>query len=251
MPNRRRLALFNVIHSLGCDSEAARQIVRRMYSHLVLSIFELFRHGGPKGRKFSYSVVGKEHYQRVVNEGRGAILLTAHMGNWELLVRYGATLGPPLSVIRKDLKLSVFQKLWLRLRNGGEQEVGTIQSARRAAVHLKNGGLLGVVLDQHAAESKAIVRPFFGRGASTSTGAVRLARHLNVPILPAVCVRTADEHHEIRFGQPIWIAKSDQRMSDIVGGVDACLRWTESAISATPSQWLWIHRRWKSVQAGR
>ena len=217
-----------------------------MYHHLVLSAFELFRHGGVKGRKFKSRVVGKEHLEEVVKAGHGAILLTAHMGSWELLVRFGATIGPPLSVIRKDLRIGVFQRLAPFEKRERAGEVGTVRSARTAAAHLKAGGFLGLVLDQHAAEPKAIVRPFFGRGASTSTGAVRIARQLRVPILPAVCVRTDDEHHEIRFSQPIWVAKTAERKRDIIDAVDTCLKWTESVILDTPSQWLWIHRRWKA-----
>ena len=90
-----------------------------MYHHYVKSVVELFLYGTQQGRSFAPQVKGMRYVEDAIERGQGVILVTAHIGNWELLVRYGASLSRPLSIVTGRMSSAFFGGMWSQLREGG------------------------------------------------------------------------------------------------------------------------------------
>ncbi len=182
---------------------------------------------------------GWAHFEAAQEQGRGVLFLSAHLGNWELLLRLGAAFGPPLWVISRRFKIDRLQRLWLRLREGGTRVLNAKGSGRAALRALKRGELLAFVLDQHDPSPRALAISFLGRPAATSPDLARLAQLSGAPILPIFISRQPGGRQRVEIQAAI---SSEGSLEEITARCSASL---EAAIRANPEQWLWIHRRWK------
>ena len=238
-PIRRGVARANVAHAFPeLDAGARERIVAGMYRHLGLCAVELLRFGArdPERLAAGLQVSGRAHLDAALARGRGVLVLTAHLGNWEVLVRAGTLCGAPLSVVTKSMRSPIAQAVWGALREGGPALLPDRDSARRIVAALKRNEVVGYVLDQHAPGGLRV--PFFGRPASTHDALARLARATGAEVLPVFTWRTAEGHH-VRIEPPV---EAGADATETTRRYVACV---EAAIRARPEQWIWIHRRWK------
>ncbi len=239
VPIRRGVARENLARAFPERSEAERErVVAAMYRHLGLCAIELLRFGAraPADLAEQLQVEGTAHLEAALADGRGVLVVTAHLGNWEVLVRAGTLCGAPLSVVSKRMRSSVAQAAWQALRRGGPTLLADRGSARAIVAALKRGEVVGYVLDQHAPRGVSV--PFFGRAASTYDGLARLANATGAAILPVFTWR-GEAGHRVVIEPPV----EGGEVTDVTA---ACTERIEAAIRAHPEQWLWIHRRWKA-----
>lgn len=244
VPIRRGVARANVAAALGRSPAETEAVVAGMYRHLGRSFVELLRF---TRRPAPVRVEGREHLDAALAAGRGALVLTAHLGNWELLVRAGMAVDRPVSVVTKRLRAGWAEAAWRALRRGGPALLPAGASARAVVAALGRGEVVGYVLDQHSPEKQAVRAPFFGRMAATSGDLVRLARLTGAAVVPVFTERGEGEH-VVRIAPAVGFAWSDDKRADVEAGTRACLAVVEAAIAARPDQWLWIHRRWKAAE---
>jgi len=178
---------------------------------------------------------------------RGAILVTGHYGNWELVGFMLATLGFPLTAVMRPLDnpylnrflMDVRAKRGLKLlyKKGASQSAGDI---------LSGGGILGFIADQNAGH-KGLFVDFFGERASTYKSIGLLAIEYNVPIVVG-CARRMSERfrYDIECNRVIrpeeWVGREDPLLwitQEYTRAIEQCIR-------AAPEQYLWMHRRWKT-----
>lgn len=247
VPIRRRVARDNVTRALALPPAEVERIVRGMYRHLGRSFVELLRFAG---RTPSVLVEGRAHLDAALAAGRGALVLTAHLGNWELLVRAGLLADRPVSVVTRRLRAGWAEAAWRALRQGGPRLLPAGDSARAAVAALGRGEIVGYVLDQHCPEPRAIRAPFFGRDAATSADLVRLARLTGAAVVPVFTWRRGGEH-VVQIEAAVALPETGDKRADIEAGTRRCLAVVEAAIATHPEQWLWIHRRWKPPRAGQ
>ncbi len=239
VPIRRRVARQNLEQAFPeLDVKARERIVAGMYRHLGLCLVELLRFGArdPGQLAASLHVEGRAHLEAALAEGRGVLVLTAHLGNWEVLVRAGTLCGAPLSVVTKSMRSPVAQAAWRALRRGGPELLPDRDSARRIVAALKRNEVVGYVLDQHAPRGLRV--PFFGRPAQTHDALARLAKATGAVVLPVFTWRSP-EGHRVRIETPVALG------ADPTESTRRYVARVEAAIRARPEQWLWIHRRWK------
>ena len=247
IPVRRGVAREHMRMALGRDDAATQQLLTQMYRHYAVSILELFRHGTSSGEPFLPEVEGFEHLEAAMENGRGAILCTAHLGNWELLIRYGASLPWRLTVVTRVMTSNFFNAMWRTLRTGSAQYVTEGTHPRTLVRRLANNELVGFVLDQYAPERTAHVSQFFGRKAASSTGLAKLAAVSGAAVVPVFIRRLEDGSHTVVFERAIQVDDATRRET-VERMTEACLTRIEMAIRASPEQWLWLHRRWKVEQ---
>ncbi len=241
VPIRRRVARDNLARALPELSAVERErIVAEMYRHLGLSFVELLRFGGrdPARLADGLLVEGRDHLDAALGRGRGVLVVTAHLGNWELLVRAGTLCDAPVSVVTKSLRSPIAQRLWRRLRSGGPTLLPDRGSARRIVAALRRNEVVGYVLDQHA--PRGVQVPFFGRDASTYDGLARLAAATGAAVIPVFTWRT-QTGHTVQIEPPV-------EVGEVVETTRRCTERIEAAVRAHPEQWLWIHRRWKLLR---
>lgn len=239
VPIRRAVARENVRRAL--PGVAVEPVVRGMYRHLGRSFVELLRSAR---RPLPVRVEGRGYLDAALADGRGVLVLTAHLGNWEVLVRAGTLADRPVSVVTKRLRSGWAEAAWRALRRGGPTLLPAGASARAVVAALGRGEIVGYVLDQHDPAPRAVVAPFFGRPAATSADLVRLARATGAAVVPVFTRRVGGEH-VVRVEPPVELAWSEDKRADVEAGTRRCLAVVEAAIAAQPDQWLWIHRRWK------
>ena len=177
--------------------------------------------------------------------GRGVIFVTGHLGNWELMAAWLAAEGYPIhTVVRAS-----YDHRFTRLIDAGRRRrgIGTIFRGQKGAAAamlrvLKNGGVLGMLIDQDT-DAPSIFVPFFGQQAKTPVGPAVLADRYGAPLVVGTIHRQPAGGHRIEIERC--------RASGDVTSVTARLTWMlEQRIRRRPSQWVWFHRRWRSAAEG-
>jgi Kdo2-lipid IVA lauroyltransferase/acyltransferase len=179
--------------------------------------------------------------------GRGAILVTGHFGNWELIGFTLAALGFPLTAVMRPLDNPYLNEYLMDVRaRRGLQLLYKKGASRSAGDILTSGGLLAFIADQNAGRKGQFV-DFFGRKASTYKSIGLLAMQYNVPILVGYARRLSGRfEYEVGCNRIIepreWAGQPDE----LHWITQEYTRAIESFVRETPQQYLWMHRRWKS-----
>ncbi|SDY10986.1 KDO2-lipid IV(A) lauroyltransferase [Acetomicrobium thermoterrenum DSM 13490] len=246
-------AIIRCSKFLGCSLEVAREVVAKSYINLGRSVVE-FLNLAKIGKKIDeiVSVHDIENLNDALACGRGVILLTAHLGNWELAAAYLGIKDYPMRAIGAEQRDARITKLITDIRAScGVETIGKGFDLRGAIKCLQEGNILGVLLDQDA-KDKGIIAPFLGQPASTPYGPVKLAMKMRSPIVPLFIVRRKDNiHHDLYF-----LPSLEERVKDffdrpIEENVRLCNDILSEWISRHPEQWLWLYPRWASTLGDR
>lgn len=193
------------------------------------------------------TVDGIEHYHAARADGRPVIVALAHFGNWEAGPIIATRHGAPLSIFVRPLNNRLVDRLvrGVRLSLGSEllEKRMAGNDARRALGILRNGGVLGVMVDQRYTGGLKV--PFIGQDALTSPAAVEMAYHFNCALLPMRVERTRGARYRAVIDPPLDIPRTGDRKVDVEAGVIRLNRVVEGWIRARPEQWLWLHKRWR------
>lgn len=178
---------------------------------------------------------------------RGAIMLTGHYGNWELLGFVLAALGFPLTAVMRPLDNPYLNEFLLGVRaRRGLQLLYKKGATQSAGDILSSGGILGFIADQNAGHKGEFVS-FFGRPASTYKSIALLAMQYNVPILVGYARRlSGDFDYEVGVNRIIHPHEWSGRPDDMHWITQEYTAAIEAFVREAPEQYLWIHRRWKS-----
>ena len=238
-PRRRQIALDNLTSAL--PEHSAAEIAAAMYQHFGLMIVEILRAAG--GRPPPITLEGIEHVEQALEPGRGVIVLTGHVGNFELSTQMAAQMPAPVSVIIRQFTSPVAAAVLKRMRSNGPRYLLAGSSARDALRVLKRGEILVFVFDQHTPSDGAVWVPFFGRPAGTGRDLVRLAQKTGARIVPVFTWRRPG-HHVFEAFPAVELSTSDDE--GIKADTAKCTALIEAAIRREPAQWTWTHRRWKT-----
>jgi KDO2-lipid IV(A) lauroyltransferase len=255
MPRYRKVARANLLRAYGDEWDESRRetVARQSFQHMGLTAIEFFlRQPGISGEDVEREVrfVGQEHYEEVFARGSGAILVTAHYGNWEMmgprLIRAGYRVGA-VSRTADDPGLErMIEEIRTRC---GLQQIPRRQAARQGLAALRRNEILAILLDQNTMEGGVFV-PFFGLPASTATGPAVFALKTGAALVPTFCIREADRTFTMKAWPPIYPEPTGDRAADTLRLTAAVTRAIEMQIRERPEQWCWFHNRWKLQPAG-
>ena len=190
---------------------------------------------------------GLTKIKRVLAEGKGMILLTAHLGNWELMGADIRLHGIEGTVVGRRIYYKKFNQMIINLR--GKFSLRTIyqdESPREFLKVLQKNQILGILADQDMDWAEGIFVPFFGRPAYTVTAPVKLALASGAPMVPAFLVREG-ARYRLLVEEPIRVEMKGSREETIREYTARWSRVIEEKIRAYPEQWAWMHRRLKTV----
>jgi KDO2-lipid IV(A) lauroyltransferase len=187
---------------------------------------------------------------RMLNEGKPAILITGHLGNWEVLGSLLAILGYEVDAVARPLDNPLVNDWLLGIRQKrGLRIITKWQASDRMMEVLRNGGALGIIADQNAGE-KGMFVPFFGKLASTYKSVGLLAMRQKVPVVCGYAHRVGNDCcYELGVED---IIEPDQwaNQPDPLFYITArYMRAIENMVRRVPKQYLWMHRRWKTRPA--
>lgn len=191
-------------------------------------------------------------YKRLKSEGRGVIIVSPHLGNWEMLVFGWATFDAPMSYLARRLDNPLIEKLTVSLRTKfGNRPINKTNSVMAAARVLREEGLLGILADVNAHPKEGVFVPFFGVPACTSSGPALLAMRTNSAIVPMCGAWDEEKGHYVGVhGRMIFPSDTGDRQRDITETTAAFTAEVEKLVRRFPDQWLWIHKRWKTRPPG-
>jgi KDO2-lipid IV(A) lauroyltransferase len=247
---RRHVALDNLRHAFPELSPAARRrLGRRSYRHLGQLFVELCALLTRPVDRFleRVTVEGREHLDRVMMGHGRALVLTAHLGNWEVLTAAHLLTAYRLAVVVRPLDSLWLNPLAERLRRrAGVELIDKRRALRPVLSALAQGRLVGILLDQNASRREGVFVPFFGRLASTSRSMAVLALRTGVPVIPIFARRETAGRHRVIIHPPLEPATTNEREEAIVELTARCTAVIEAAIREVPEQWLWMHSRWRT-----
>ncbi len=243
----REVARRNLAGALPeLDRRARRALVRRCFRHyggVALDILSLTRFG-PAEVCRRISLVGWEHLIRAEQQGRGVLLLTGHIGNFEILA-YPVALyrGVADLIVRPADNPKLDRRLrWLRERPGN-RSIPRRGAARATLRSLSAGGRVFLLADQRVAPHEGIELPFLGRPATTSTLAARLSLRCRTPVVPIYCYPEPGGRFRVEVLPAIQPHGSGRAaMAELTRQYMAV---TEEQIRRHPAMWLWMHDRWR------
>ena len=240
----RRRALAHLALALpGLDDAGRRAIAWGSCLHLGMNLTETLHLLGADcgGVEGTVDVEGWETVAALRAAGRPVMILTGHCGNWELLAALTNCRGLGMAVVGRRLEETVLQDLLLAVRNrfGTETiERGEAGAARRLLGVFRDGGALGVLIDQDI-RAESVFVPFFGRPAHTPVGPARIALRLGAAVVPTFIERRPDGRHRAVFHPPLVLP------DDPLGATAAMTAAIEEQVRRVPEQWVWMHRRWR------
>ena len=196
---------------------------------------------------------GIENYLKVHEQDQPVLFMTAHMSSWEFLPTAHAFHGYPLSFVVRPLDNPFLESWATQLRTRlGNRVIPKNNSIRQVLRTLRDGGDVGLLIDQNSQERESVYVPFFGHMASTNAALATLALKTSTPIVPGFMYPASRRgHYVIRFYPPIELVKSDDLEQDIVKGTTLLNCFVEEIIREYPHCWLWGHRRFKTQSDGR
>ena len=189
---------------------------------------------------------GTEHFEAGLRRGKGVILSTAHMGNWEMGAWAHGILSAPMYVVVRPLDNPRMDELVARLRAAhGNHVVEKRAFARGILKALAANEAVGILIDQNTSAEEGVFADFFGIPACVNPGIARIAAHSGASVVPAFALWSdAERRYVVRYYPPVEIT------GDAVEDTRRLQKQLEDVIRQYPDQWLWIHRRWKTRPHG-
>ncbi len=246
-PKLRRLTLQNLRFAFGdrLTERQVRALAWRVFRELGGNAADAFRLdlAPPEElvRSDSFDVL-----RRALARGRGLLVATGHVGNWEVLGAYLASRGVPLTALAARIYDPRLDCLVAKLRRkAGVRTIRHNRSGLSMARILKAGGALGVLIDLRQERIGQTVR-FFGRPAHAVDGPFHLAVRLRVPVVFAAAWREADGLYRAEFQlvEPPAGLTAPEKATWLL---QVCTNRLEKVIRRVPSQWIWMHPRWEPV----
>lgn len=185
---------------------------------------------------------GLEHYLDAKKAGRGVLVATAHLGNWEISAFAHALMTEPMHIMIRPLDDPALDRLVEERRQlSGNHLIVKWDGARGVLRALRENEAVGILIDQNTSLEEGVFVNFFGTPACANTAFAKIAARTGAPVIPGFAVWSDQERRYIlRFYPPVKLigdAKEDtQRIQQDL----------EQVIRENPGQWLWIHRRWKT-----
>jgi len=196
--------------------------------------------------------VGLNNYLDAVAAGRGVILLTGHIGAWELSVFAHSIYGHPMSFLARRVDNPLVEQLAESNRTRfGNRSIDKKNSVREVLRTLKSGGVVGILADLNSSREEGVFCDFFGVQACTTAGVATLALRTGAIVLPGYIVwDEAAKIHRLHFEPPIETIITGNREHDVRVNTAQYTKVIESIVRRYPDQWLWIHRRWRTRPEG-
>lgn len=251
---RREIALKNLSESVSAHgltiSESVGEVIRDNFRNLGKSFAEVMKIYFGVGKKVvdSVRIEGGENFRNASAKGRGILFVTGHCGNWELLAIAASVKLSQLAIVARPVNNPYINAFVEHARKKFGNSVIYKKGALKPIIKtLRNNECVGILMDQAVFPEEGYVIDFLGRGAWTTKMPALIARKTRAAVLPAF-IHRADEKHIIRIYPEIKLSDSDDLEEAVKKDTIAFSSHIEKYIREHPSEWLWIHRRWKRVK---
>ena len=241
VPRYRRIARENLIKAGYSNPEPIIDGVFRSIGRIFTTFAEF-----PKINRRNVNdwihYDGLENFANAMARGKGVLVATAHLGNWELSAFTHAYMTGPMNIVVRPLENARIDA-FVEQRRGlsGNPIIEKKDAARKIFKALHAGESVGILIDQNSSKEEGVFVDFFGRKACANAAFVKFAHRTGAAVVPGFALWSETERkYVLRFYPEIAMSGDVQRDTQAVHSV------LESAVREYPDQWLWIHRRWKT-----
>jgi KDO2-lipid IV(A) lauroyltransferase len=255
LPHLRRHAEINLRLAFPqLDPQARARIRRGTFRNLGRLLGEVSQF--PRFHRGNISSVvvyeGLDHFLAAQAQGRGVILLTGHIGAWELSVYAHSIYGHPMSFLARRVDNPLVERLAESYRaRHGNRSIDKRGSVREVLKRLKAGGVVGILADLNAAREEGVFCDFFGLPACSTAGVATLALRTGAVVLPGYIIwDEVARIHRLHFEPPLETINTGNQKEDVLANTARYMKTLEAIIRRHPEQWLWIHRRWRTRPEG-
>ena len=237
----------------GLSEPEVLRIAIASYEHLGRTTIETAitpEYSGEEVLALFERVDGWNVIERAVAAGKGALLVSGHVGNWELGGAYVAARGIALGVVTRRMQNPLFDRYLTSTRQRlGMEVIHDADAVRRVPRLVRSGGMVAFLFDQGAAGLASTWVPFFGRLAKTPKGPAVFALRLDAPLIFACALRQPSGQYVMSF-EELPVTRTGEREHDVDAIVKTYTGALERWVRKYPGQYFWHHRRWKHQQAG-
>lgn len=235
------------------DSAQRTRTLRAAYRNLGLHLAEfcqMRRYTSGSTRSF-IRYGGLEHFLAARARGKGVLVVTGHLGLWELSSFYHSLMGYPMSMVIRRLDNPLVDRLVNGIRClHGNRVLHKDDFARGLLAAMRKGETVGILMDTNMTPPQGVFVDFFGQAACTASGLARVALRTGAAVLPGFLVwNAAEDRYVLEFGERIELERTGDDEADIVSNTQLFTAAIEKYIRQYPEQWLWVHRRWKTRPA--
>ncbi len=251
----RRVGLQNLSLAYPAWTLAAREsTLKTVYRNLGYQLAEFCLMSGYTADQASRFIEydGLEHYLAARARGKGVLVVTGHLGAWELSSYYHSLVGYPMGLVIRRLDNPLVDEFVNRIRClHGNRVIHKDDFARGLIASMRAGETVGILMDTNMTPPQGIFVPYFGVDACTGAGLARIALKTDAAVLPGFLLWDEPrKKYVLRFGECMNLVRTGDAEADIHANTAAFTRAIEDAVRRNPEQWLWMHRRWKTRPAG-
>jgi len=189
---------------------------------------------------------GKENLLNTIKSPKGIIMISAHIGNWEMCSLFlSCYMQKPVVVVAQN-QPDVIERIIHKLRTSTGNTIISKKGAMIKLVRtLRKGKMIGLLIDQGTSRGEGVDVTFFGHKTNATYSASLLAARYNCPVLPVYCIRESDAKLTVVVEPRLRLHKTDDVRSDLRTNTQIMTDSVEKMVSLYPEQWLWFHKRWK------
>ncbi len=245
LPRLRRTALKNLEMAGFAGRERITTGVFDSIARLVVS-FARFPRVTPDNVQELIRYEGLENFQQAHSLGKGVLVATGHLGNWELSAFAHAYLAAPMHIVVRPIDNARIDALVEHRRElSGNRAIAKKDAARGILRALAAGDAVGVLIDQNTTPDQGVFIDFFGVKACAGSAFVKLAHHSGAAVIPGYALWSDKEERYVLHFEP-----AVEMTGEVIEDTQRVHARLEAAIRKHPEQWLWIHRRWKTRPPG-
>jgi KDO2-lipid IV(A) lauroyltransferase len=246
---RRRVALENLARAFPEKSaRERRRIARAAYRNAgagVLGLFAVPRLSAPELEGL-IEYQGFELVDRLLAEGHGLVVASAHLGSWEVLAAVYARKGIRVSLVTRTLRGRSNAALVTARAASGLREIAPRGALREGVAALKRGEMVVNLIDQNMLPKRGVFVDFFGTPASTTPAPALMARRAKAPVVVILAVNQPNGRIRAIVEGPFPVPRGATVAADVRAHTQAMSDVVERYVRENPEQWFWVHRRWKT-----
>ncbi|RPH51860.1 MAG: hypothetical protein EHM85_05120 [Desulfobacteraceae bacterium] len=224
-------------------------IAGRVFQNLGLTILEIIQLALFSKEDFlrNIRIRGEDHLLNAIEGGKGIIIISAHLGNWEAASLFSPCyFGYPITVVARRIESGIINSWILKLRTRFGNSIIDKEGALPEMMQtLRSGKILALLIDQGTKKSEGVELAFFGKKVTVTPAAAMLALRCKSPVIPVFCVRGEDQKLTIIIEPPVQLVRTNDLRDDLKTNTQIMTDVIEKAVRKYPDQWLWLHKRWK------
>ncbi len=250
----RQIALLNLKTALGdqISSSELKRTAKSCFKHFGCAFVDILKIRYLSRDKINRLLIveGEEHLQESLLQRNGALLFSAHFGNWEIAAAFLSRMGK-LNVIARPLDNISLEKELRTIRTRlGAKVIYKHQAARPLMRALKANEMVAILIDQNVIRSQAVFVDFFGKPAATTPSLASFFLKTQAPLIPVFCYPASRRRYHLNIHKPLEIKLTGNEGTDVLKITQLCTKIVQNQIGKNPNYWFWFHNRWKTRPEG-